>query len=251
MREGIYQQVYKRIINKFFQGVIDQAESQDEKEIVSYGLEVILSQLVSILAIFLIGILSHNLIETVVFILCFCSIRVVAGGYHANTHLFCFLNTVLSYLLLIVINTHITMEHNKILMLIAGICYSIIWVLAPIFNDKRKFSIEELHIGRKKTKIFLLLEVFITIVLYHVNFNLYKFAIYAIILEGVYLIVGKIKYWDLNKKTVLKNVMNLSIIVAYFSAGMGSMFFFHEPAIPKALKKKCEEKKASFSRYLK
>lgn len=234
--------MYKRVINKFFCGVIDQAESEDDKEIVRYGLEVILSQAVSTLAIILIGLFSHNLLETVIFMLCFCSIRVVAGGYHANTHLFCFLSTVLSFLLFIVINTYIAKEYNAVLMLIAGIFYFIILGLAPIFNDKRKFSAEERHNARKKTREFLILELIITIVLYHVNFELYKFAIFAIILEGVYLIMGKIKYWDLNKRNMLKNAMNLSMTVGFKSAGMRCLIFSYEPKIPKALKEKFEEK---------
>ncbi|OYO41202.1 accessory gene regulator B [Lachnotalea glycerini] len=238
--------MYKRVVNKFFRGVIDQAKSEEDKEIVRYGLEVILSQTVSSLALLLIGLSSHNLLGTVIFIFCFCSIRVVAGGYHANTHLFCFLNTVLSYSFFIVINTYVTREYNVVFMLIAGIFYFIILGLAPVLNDKREFSMDEIQKSRKKTRVFLIFELIISIVLYQFSFELYKFAIYAVILEGVYAILGKMKYWNLNKQALLKNVMHLSMAAALSAAWSTCGWYFHEPEMPKSLKDRLEKDKEKF-----
>lgn len=234
--------MYKAIVKNVFPGVIEQAENEDEKEVVVYGLEIMLSTLVNVFVMLLIGIISHNLFATVIYLLCFCNIRVVAGGFHANTHLSCLLCLTFTYLFIVGINPYITVKYNTALIVIAVISYVVTLWMAPILNGKRTFSTEEIQSAKKKTRLILFIELLVTVGLYLINFELYKFAIYAMITEGVFGIMGKIKYWDLNKKTVLENTKSLALGVSSRAAGSLCYAFWHEPEMPKALKEKLEKR---------
>jgi accessory gene regulator B len=232
--------MYKKIVKKVFPSVIAQAESEDEKEVVAYGLEVLMSNSVNLLVMLLIGLISNNLLETIIYLTCFCSIRVQAGGYHANSYLSCLLSSIFMYCFIVGINPYINKEYYMLLIITAVISYVIILRMSPILNGKRTFSMEEIKGAKKKVLLILVTELLVTIVLYHFNFELYKFAIYAMIAEGVFVTMGKIKYWNLNKKTILKNVMNISLVVAVVSSGWPCVFALYEPEMPKALKDKQE-----------
>lgn len=232
--------MYNKLVKTVFSEVIAQAESEDEQDVVVYGLEAIVSTLVDILAMLLIGFVSHSLLGSVVYLLAFCTIRVLAGGFHANSYLSCLLCSIISYSFIVIINSFVTKEHNLILMIMAAISYGVILIIAPVLNGKREFSCKEVITIKKKVKVILALELVVTIVLYLINFEIYKFAIYAIITEGVFGMMGKIKYWNLNKKALLKNVMNMSLGVALLSGGFPCLIVFHEPEMPKALKQKLE-----------
>ncbi|MFA9377725.1 MAG: AgrD family cyclic lactone autoinducer peptide [Lachnotalea sp.] len=233
--------MYKKIVNKVFPGVLEQAKTQEEKEVVAYGLEVLISNIVNLLGMLIIGIVSDNLLGTVIYLTFFCIIRVQAGGYHANSYLSCFLSSMCMFCFIVGINPHITIGYNMILMVITVISYIVILMVAPILNGKRTFSTEEIKGAKKKVIIIIFTELLVTIVLYHFNFKLFKFASYAVIAEGVFVIMGKIKYWNLNKKALLKNVMNLSLVVAAVSSGWPCLFALYEPEMPRSLKNKQEK----------
>lgn len=69
------------------------------KEIYRYGLEVLISNVISSLAILALGILFFDIFSTVVFLLIFILLRSYCGGYHADTYLKCFITTNITYLL--------------------------------------------------------------------------------------------------------------------------------------------------------
>ena len=68
------------------------------KEIYRYGLEVLISNVISSLAILALGILFFDIFSTVVFLLIFILLRSYCGGYHADTYLRCFITTNITYL---------------------------------------------------------------------------------------------------------------------------------------------------------
>lgn len=235
--------MYYKLVKAAFSRVIEQAENEEEKEVVIYGLVAIVSNLVTLFALLVIGHLSNNFLATIIYLSCLFCIRILAGGYHANTSLACLLSSMLIYFLIVLINSFISIKYNTILIVLAGICYLVILIIAPILNGKRTFSNTEIRSVKKKIRIVLAVELIVTVVLYQISYELYKFAIYAMLTEGVIGTMGKIKYWNLNKKNVLKGIMSLSLSVAVMSAGWPCSFVLYEPEIPKSLKSKLEGKK--------
>jgi len=234
--------VYKKLINKIFPHVINQAENEDEKEVVIYGLEIMLSTVVNLLCLLFVGILSGNLLESFIFLIFFCLIRGYSGGFHASTHLACFSCSMIIFLGIVLINPYISQEYNQVLILGTVLAYTVIFLLAPILNGKRNFSLEEVTMARKKMKIILVIELIVLIVLYQINFEWYKFAAYALITEGVLEIMGKIKYWELNKKSFCKQIMHFALGVSLLTGGGVCLIVLHEPEMPRALKEKFEKK---------
>lgn len=68
------------------------------KEIYQYGLEVLISNIISSVSIITVGILIFDILSTAVFLLIFILLRSYCGGYHADTYLKCFITTNITYL---------------------------------------------------------------------------------------------------------------------------------------------------------
>lgn len=83
--------------------VID--KSEEALAYYKYGLEITISSLLNILLIISIGIISRQLIESLLFLVCFVPLRQFTGGYHANSYLKCnLLFSILFILLLTIFN---------------------------------------------------------------------------------------------------------------------------------------------------
>lgn len=99
-------------------------KSEDALAYYKYGLEITISSLLNILLIISIGIISGQLIESVLFLICFIPLRQFTGGYHANSYLKCnFMFSVLFIILLAIFNLTVTQItfYGCILMLVFSI----------------------------------------------------------------------------------------------------------------------------------
>lgn len=126
------QKISERILNYLLTGQVIE-NTADDKEYYQYGIEIIVSSVISIILIMLIGVLTKNIVESVIFLICFIPLRQFTGGFHADTYLKCntsFCIVFLSVLLLY----HATAKylHTSISILIALVCVSVIIVLCPV-----------------------------------------------------------------------------------------------------------------------
>lgn len=69
------------------------------KEICLYGAKLLISSGFTFITIMLIGILTDNLCESIIFVLGFYFLKRKCGGFHASTYLRCYLSSVLLYLI--------------------------------------------------------------------------------------------------------------------------------------------------------
>ncbi len=125
-----------------------------------YGMELLLSFLLSTILIILIGLLTDNLIPTINYLIIFITLRNFTGGYHASTYLRCKLASIFIYTLTLLATKHIPVDMKGYLAL-GIIGYLIIYYLAPIENPNKPLTFHE----RKKHKItsLILFSVFIGI----------------------------------------------------------------------------------------
>lgn len=114
-------------------------------EIYVYGFELIISSIVETSALIIIGGLMHRMIETIIFLLSFSSIRIFSGGYHAKSYLRCFIVTLGGYTLVqLIYNLLLSLDTYK--MVIIGIIelvisFVIFAIICPINNnDKTIFN---------------------------------------------------------------------------------------------------------------
>ncbi len=71
--------------------------SEKQRAIVVYGLDILYFSILSFLSFAVIGVAFDVMIETVVFFLVFIFLQSFGGGYHCNTHLGCWVLTLLGY----------------------------------------------------------------------------------------------------------------------------------------------------------
>ena len=97
----MYKKISQIITRKFVTlGII----SEDDYEIYKYGFELLIALLSTTSAIILVSIFIKKFVETILYLVGFFSVRVICGGYHAKHHYSCFITTISSYLLFLLLN---------------------------------------------------------------------------------------------------------------------------------------------------
>lgn len=99
----MYKKISQIITRKFVTlGIV----SEDDYEIYKYGFELLVALLSTTLFIILISIFIDKFVETILYLIGFFSVRAICGGYHAKNHYTCFVTTIFSYLLFLLLNVY-------------------------------------------------------------------------------------------------------------------------------------------------
>ena len=122
--------------------------AEDLFDVYVYGFELLISSIFSTGLILVIGVLTHNILQSIAFLLTFILLRQFSGGYHANTYGVCFVVTlsIFAVILLLVNYIKIYLIYYVILSVI-GVC--ILIGMAPIENPNKKIT----YVQRKKFKV--------------------------------------------------------------------------------------------------
>ncbi len=171
----------------------DEVISREEAEVITYGLENIISNLLGLLMILAIGACFRRLPESFLLWLLIFPLRKNAGGFHAKTKTRCMLVSagmlIVSFLCLDV------MEWTKeVYLLIAAIFCGIIFLMAPVGNQNKLLDEMEHKVYRKRTRIILLLESILLILAFVFEWKeLYIVITICFAIVGTTLLAGKIK----------------------------------------------------------
>jgi len=174
----------------------------DEIDLYSYGLFVLISQILLLSVTLIFGLILSCAFESMVFYVSFQSIRKFAGGYHASTETRCEIMSTLSILVSVVLirlsNTYSYQSVLLILTLFSAVC---IFIACPLDTPEKPLSEKEFKQFRKISQMILLV---ITIVVFFsavfkITFLLYPTCL-SLILESILLIAGKIKQSNLKDK---------------------------------------------------
>ncbi len=77
---------------------------EDDYEIYKYGFELLISLILTTGIIIIVSLFIDKLMETILYLFGFFCVRVICGGYHAKHHYSCFIATISSYLLFLLLN---------------------------------------------------------------------------------------------------------------------------------------------------
>lgn len=123
---------------------------EKDKEICSYGLEIIISSMVSICLVLIISIMNVRVMEGVIYLLFYCLLRTYAGGYHAKSHKSCILTFVCTYIAVICI-TKLSVIANKLMILfLVFFCIFVVTIFKTVDTINNPFSV---HNKKKMHKI--------------------------------------------------------------------------------------------------
>ncbi|GMQ64737.1 accessory gene regulator ArgB-like protein [Vallitalea maricola] len=152
--------------NKISSKLIDKnIIKEDDKEVYTYGFEIIISSLLILIGMVILGIIFRCLLKVIVFILFFCSLRVQAGGYHAKSHWKCFIYFLLSCFLAILIS-HLLLDFDKNLIIIILVLIEsciIIISYAPVDTINKPLGSSEKVAYKKKSMVTVIVQSIIII----------------------------------------------------------------------------------------
>ncbi len=117
-------------------------------EVYVYGTELFLSFIITSAVILILGLLMNRLVETFIFMVLFIGIRRIVGGFHANSYFRCFICTVATYSVIMLLSKYCPL--SPIISLITTIVGSaVIAVWGPVENVHKKISDEKKQKFRK------------------------------------------------------------------------------------------------------
>lgn len=166
----------------------------DNIELLEYGLFLFFSYILYAVICLACGAVFHSLIQSVIFYLTFCVVRVFAGGFHASTETRCFIISALSIIISVYSIKQFTVQNLNlcfvILLLISSI---IIFIFAPVDTDNKKLDSEERKRFRKISRIILICFLLIIAVMFFKH-SWISFAMgMAVNLEGFMLFTERIR----------------------------------------------------------
>ena len=121
------------------------AITEEEKEVCAYGMELIISGIISVALVLIIGLITGNIWYAVIYNMMMILIRTYTGGYHADKHAgcnVCYCGVYLISLLMLRIQVYIR-ETIIITWLIALAGYLIIVLNAPLEHHNKKLMMEQ------------------------------------------------------------------------------------------------------------
>jgi len=106
-----------------------------DKELTTYGVRLSIISALNILTIVIIGLFFHSFGEGMLYTVCYISLRTVSGGYHSNSRLYCYFESLLMYTAsLFIITRLIPHIYYMIALLIIFMC---IRKLLPVDNENK------------------------------------------------------------------------------------------------------------------
>lgn len=118
--------------------------------ICKYGLEMFVLSVIEIMFILILSILTKNFFNTLLFLTFFISLRIYAGGYHAETKTRCFLVFLATHALFTITINHLPIEHYlKISTLSMILSIVIVLMKSPIINTNKIVCDNEINAYRK------------------------------------------------------------------------------------------------------
>lgn len=165
----------------------------DEREVIRYGLEMFILKAIFSAAALAVGAFMHSFWECLVFIILFSAIRSYSGGYHADTRIQCFIQSVLMFVIVFAVLKVYTYFIPQIL--ITSVIFAIsLWFSSPIDTENRRLSDDERRLFKNKTRIFLCIEAIIAVVFYLLDYgSIFCAVMLAVITSGVLMLAGYIK----------------------------------------------------------
>lgn len=146
---------------------------EEQAEIVRYGLELFFLKVSFFAATMVIGFLMGSFWECLIFNVLLSGIRTMAGGFHANTRIQCFVMSMLTFIIVLII-LKIVAIHSMLLlplMLLAMLSAIVIWKFAPIDTENKPIEDDEYVVFRKKARAMLLIEIGLAVAAYFIGFE--------------------------------------------------------------------------------
>lgn len=168
---------------------------QEEKELYAFGLEAVLSCAVTLFSTALIGLFLGQLVGAFFFMLFFIPLRSYAGGYHAQTHMGCYLLSCAVTIAVLLLADQFSgfLAANTVVFITLTIFSALlVMVLAPVETPNKPLDALERSVYTFKTRLVLGVEMLCYIALMLVKNQYLAFIIMLnFVVMAISLCVGK------------------------------------------------------------
>lgn len=125
-------------------------QDKEDIEIYAYGLEVLISSFLSIFSVIIISLFLRMFSGTLIFLTSFIALRIFTGGYHASTHVKCFLILIMVYGLNLTMVYMLPNAFIPFVSLTSLLLSSVlVFVLSPLEDENKPLDHEEREKYRK------------------------------------------------------------------------------------------------------
>lgn len=173
--------------------------TQEVKDYYQYGIEITVSSLLNVILILLIGLVSGNLIESIIFLLCFIPLRQFTGGYHAKSYFLCNLTFSVSFsIILIVYNLmkeYVTSYFGILIVLVSCIIF---FSECPIENKNKPIPAKKKKLHKLLSVVFGAVYGSAAIALISLSHRIGVIIIYTLVLITFLIIIAT--FQDLKRK---------------------------------------------------
>lgn len=197
----MYKKFSQKITEKYVKsGLI----SADDSEIYKYGFELLISLLSTTIIIILISLFIGKFVETLLYLTGFFSVRAICGGYHAKHHCTCFITTIFSYLMFLLLSFCFSSKPdiNIAAGLMTGVSFVLITAFAPIEHPDNPMT----EYRKKKNRILSIILSFVICLIYFVSLlsapllkHVFNYAA-GIFLASLAILTAKIEFWIFKRK---------------------------------------------------
>ncbi len=165
----------------------------EDKELYRYGIQQGLNLALNILTTIIIGCFCGMIFPSILFLLSYMPLRSFCGGYHAKTHIRCYIYSVIMITSILLIAKYVTFS-----ILVYGILVlvslAVIFLLAPVEDRNKALDNAEKKVFRKRACTIAVLEVLIYHIFLIIRFtNSYKILSIALFSLSILMIIGRIK----------------------------------------------------------
>lgn len=158
---------------------------EEKKEIIRYGLEICISTLVVMISILAISIGMFQILDGLVFMIFFTSVRLLSGGYHASTYAGCYFSSLAVFLSVALCAEFLPVNSFWIQGSILVGCYAWIYSKAPHINPNHPLSEETKRKNKKKLAYVMLGNLCLFCVISHLSQHYGTVAFYTTVLVGL------------------------------------------------------------------
>lgn len=173
------------------------AEDRRTMEIYEYGLELISGDLINFAVVLLLSALLQNIGTGVLYLLCFVSVRLFSGGFHAKTHFRCGLAMAVFYLLFSVIYQGLSAAGTEVLSAGTALAYIPVAVCIPVVNRNRPLNDAERRTNRKRAIILYVLWTMLAVLLVFFGMEAGKVILSTLWIISINIIFARyVQFWE-------------------------------------------------------
>ena len=124
------------------QEVIDRTD--EVQDFYRYGIEITISSILNVVLVLLMGALARHLLESVIYLVVFIAVRVITGGYHADTYFRCNLLMCTTFIAVAFLSD-VVRGHINIWAIIAFVIFEeiVAFIFCPVENKNKPIEEEK------------------------------------------------------------------------------------------------------------